>query len=118
MPLRLGQLLTFTFVVISLVFFRSATVGQALDVTRSMFSLHGGFFNYVPWSALDRVEHLMGLSWMGLGCLILLRGPTSFELQKTFRPSWAMVWQCVAMASIACIYVNGVVSRSFVYRDF
>jgi hypothetical protein len=60
----------------------------------------------------------MGLFWMTCGAIVLIRRPTSLDLQRTFRPSWAMVGQCVAMASISFIYVNDVVSRSFVYRDF
>lgn len=114
----IGWFLTFTFVVSSLVFFRSGTVTQAMGILASMFSLRGGFFNYVPWTGLDRAEHIMGVLWMGCGVAVLLRGRNSLELKRDFRPSWVMVAQCVALACISFIYVNGVVSRSFVYRDF
>jgi hypothetical protein len=40
------------------------------------------------------------------------------ELPSTFKPSWSTVTLAVALAVVACVYVNGVVSRSFIYRDF
>ena len=118
MPAGLGWLFTFGFVVISLVFFRSANATQAMQILASMFSLRGGLFNYEPWTGIDRIDQLVGFGWMALGTLIVFRGSSSLDLQKTFKPSWARVAMAVAAAMIACIYVNGVVSRSFVYRDF
>jgi D-alanyl-lipoteichoic acid acyltransferase DltB (MBOAT superfamily) len=118
MPPSLGGLLTFTFVVLSLVFFRSPTASHAVDMLRSMFTLHGGFFNYEPWNGIDHVDQVLGITWMSIAVGIVFWAPNSMELERTFRPSWRMVALTVTMAVIACIYVNGVVSRSFVYRDF
>jgi D-alanyl-lipoteichoic acid acyltransferase DltB (MBOAT superfamily) len=118
MPGALGWLLTFTFVIVALVVFRSNSVAQAAQIIASMFSLRGGFFNYTPWSGIDRVDQLVGIGWMVVGAAIQLRGRTSLELERRFRPSWATVAWAVALAAVSCIYANGVVSRSFVYRDF
>ncbi len=118
MPDSLGWFLTFTFVVCSLVFFRSGSVTQALGTLASMFSVRGGVFSYVPWTGIDHVDHLAGLFWMVCGIAVVIRGRNSLALRRDFRPSWAMVGQCVALACISFIYVNGVISRSFVYRDF
>jgi D-alanyl-lipoteichoic acid acyltransferase DltB (MBOAT superfamily) len=118
MPGPLGWLLTFTFVVVALVFFRAASVTQATEIIASMFSLRGGVFNYEPWSGIGRVDQLLGIGWMLFGVAIQMRGKSSLELQRTFKPSWATVAVAVGLAAVSCIYVNGVVSRSFVYRDF
>jgi alginate O-acetyltransferase complex protein AlgI len=118
MPQPLGWLATFTLVVISLVFFRSSSLTQANHLVQSMFTTTGGLFNYEPWQGIDRVDQLIGLAWMVVGAAILFRAPSSLELQRTFKPSWTFVTATIALALIACIYANGVVSRSFVYHGF
>lgn len=118
MPGPVAWLVTFTFVVISLVFFRSSTATQAVHMVRSMFTLQGGFFNYEPWSGIDHVDQGVGIGWMLFGVVLLCWAPSSMELQRAFKPSWAMVVLTIALAAIAVAYSNGVVSRSFVYRDF
>lgn len=114
----LAWLLTFTFVVVTFVVFNSRNVTQAVHLVESMFSMHNGVFSYQPWTGIDRVDQVTGIGWMLFGIAILYRAPSSTELQRAFRPSWAMVTLTVALAAVACIYTNGVVSRSFVYRDF
>jgi alginate O-acetyltransferase complex protein AlgI len=118
MPESLGWLATFTFVVVSLVFFRSNSVSQATQMVTSMFTVHGGLFSYEPWTGIDRVDQVVGFVWMLFGVGVLFRKGTSMELPSTFKPSWSTVTLAVALAVVACIYVNGVVSRSFIYRDF
>jgi hypothetical protein len=118
MPEPLAWVATFTFVVVSLVFFRSNNVGQATHIVTSMFSVHSGLFSYEPWTGIDRVDQVLGIGWILVGIGILFRAPSSAEMQRTFRPSWSAVALAVALAVVACIYANGVVSRSFVYRDF
>jgi D-alanyl-lipoteichoic acid acyltransferase DltB (MBOAT superfamily) len=117
-PRSLGWLVTFTFVVVSLVFFRSSTASQATHMVTSMFTVQNGYFNYEPWRGIDRVDQVIGIGWMLFGVAILLRAPSSMELQRTFKPSWATAALALGLATVACIYLNGVVSRSFVYRDF
>jgi alginate O-acetyltransferase complex protein AlgI len=118
MPEPLAWLATFVFVIVALVFFRSSSVTQALQVIGSMFSLHGGLFNYEPWMGIDHVDQALGIGWMLFGVGILFRAPSSLELERKFRPSFAGVALALALALVACVYANGVVSRSFVYRDF
>ena len=84
----------------------------------SMFTVQNGYFNYEPWRGIDRVDQVIGIGWMLFGVAILLRAPSSMELQRTFKPSWATAALALGLATVACIYLNGVVSRSFVYRDF
>jgi D-alanyl-lipoteichoic acid acyltransferase DltB (MBOAT superfamily) len=118
MPAPLAWLSTFTFVVVALVFFRAASLAQAWQIVASMFSLRGGLFNYEPWIGIGRVDQVLGIGWILFGLATQVRGKSSLELQRAFRPSWATVTAAVALAVVACIYANGVVSRSFVYRDF
>jgi D-alanyl-lipoteichoic acid acyltransferase DltB (MBOAT superfamily) len=118
MPAALGWLLTFSFVVVSLVFFRSSTTTQAVQIVRSMFSLRGGLLDYSPWSGIEHVDTGVGVCWMLFGIAILVRAPSSMEMERTFKPSWATVAIVLALAIVAVAYANGVVSRSFVYRDF
>jgi D-alanyl-lipoteichoic acid acyltransferase DltB (MBOAT superfamily) len=118
LPAPLAWLLTFAFVVVALVFFRSANMHQALQVVQSMFGFHGGLFSYEPWSGIDRIDQAMGIGWMLCGAAILLRAPNSLELQRRFAPSWAALAISVGLAGISFVYANSVVSRSFVYRDF
>jgi hypothetical protein len=55
---------------------------------------------------------------MLFGIAVLLRAPSSMEMERTFKPSWATVAITLALAIVAVAYANGVVSRSFVYREF
>jgi hypothetical protein len=118
MPAPLGWLVTFTFVVVALAVFRADNLAQAARIVASMFSLRGGLFNYEPWNGIGRVDQLLGVGWMLFGLATQIRGKSSLELQRAFQPSWATAATAVALAVVSCIYVNGVVSRSFVYRDF
>ena len=118
MPAALGWAFTFTLVVVSLVFFRSASIGQGGQILASMFSFRGGLFDYAPWSGIDRIDQLTGIGWMLFGTAIVVRAPSSLQLQRAFKPSWANAAIAILLALIACAYSNGVVSRSFVYRDF
>ncbi len=117
-PEPLAWIATFVFVIVSLVFFRSSSVTQAIHIIGSIFTLHAGLFNYDPWMGIDRVDQVMGIGWMLFGVVLLFRAPSSLELERNFRPSLASVTIAVALALVACLYANGVVSRSFVYRDF
>jgi D-alanyl-lipoteichoic acid acyltransferase DltB (MBOAT superfamily) len=118
MPAPLAWLLTFAFVVVALVFFRASSLTQAAEIVISMFSLRGGLFNYEPWSGIGRVDQLLGIGWMLFGLATQVRGKSSLELERAFQPSWATAAAAVALAVVSCVYANGVVSRSFVYRDF
>jgi D-alanyl-lipoteichoic acid acyltransferase DltB (MBOAT superfamily) len=117
-PGPLAWLATFVLVVVSFVFFKSNSVSQAMHIVTSMFTFQGALFSYDPWTGIDRVDQILGIAWMLLGVAILFRAPSSMELQRTFKPSWSTVVLAVALAAVACIYANGIVSRSFVYRDF
>jgi hypothetical protein len=101
-----------------MVFFRAADVSQATSIVASMFSLRGGLFSYEPWGGIGRVDQVMGAGWMLLGIASQIRGRSSLELEKSFQPSWATVALSVGLAVVSFVYVNGVVSRSFLYRDF
>src|SRR5208283_611409 len=118
MPAPLAWLLTFAFVVVALVFFRASSLTQAAEIVISMFSLRGGLFNYEPWSGIGRVDQLLGIGWMLFGLATQVRGKSSLELERAFQPSWATAAAAVTLAVVSCVYANGVVSRSFVYRDF
>lgn len=109
---------TFTVVVVALVIFRASDMSQAWEVLASMFSLRGGLFDYTPWEGIGRVDQVTGAIWMFFGVSILIKAPSSLELEKRFKPSLVAVAAAIALATIACFYANGVVSRSFLYRDF
>lgn len=118
LPDPLAWLITFVFVVVGFVFLRSASLRQAIDIVASMFAMHGAHFSYEPWTGIDRVEQVTGALWMTLGILSVWRAPSSMQLQRGFRPSWAALAFTVALTLIACMYSNGVVSKSFVYNEF
>jgi len=118
MPGPIAWALTFIFVVITFVFFNSRDLSQAGEIVRSMFSIRTAVFSYEPWLGIDRIDQAAGIVWMLLGTFILYRAPSSQTLQQNFRPSWVTVAATIALAAAALLYTNGVVSRSFVYRDF
>ncbi len=118
LPDPLAWLITFVFVVIGFVFFRSASLRQAADIVGSMFAFHGIRFDYEPWTGIDRVEQVTGALCMTVGVFSIWRAPSSMQLQRDFRPSWVTLVATVALTFAACLYSNGVVSKSFVYNEF
>jgi D-alanyl-lipoteichoic acid acyltransferase DltB (MBOAT superfamily) len=118
MPDYFAWVSSFIFVVVSLVVFRSSSVAQAGQILGSMISARGGILSYDPWSGIDRVDQVMGVAWMLLGLVIVCRPDKSMEVARDFRPSWATVAVTIFLATVSAAYVNGVVSRSFIYRDF
>lgn len=119
LPAPLAWAVTFAFVFSAMVFFRAPDVPQALRMLTSMYTPgFTQFFSYEPWSGIDRVEQLTGLLWMAVGAAVLARGKSSLQLQKSFQPSMPRVAFASVLLLIGLIYANGVVSRSFVYRDF
>jgi alginate O-acetyltransferase complex protein AlgI len=117
-PSPLAWLSTFVFVVASLVFFRSGSVTQALQILGSMFTPHAGWLSYAPWASIEQTDQIVGLGWMLGAVVVVFRAPSSLALQRSFKPSWSRVAFAVGLAVVACIYANGIVSRSFVYREF
>jgi alginate O-acetyltransferase complex protein AlgI len=118
MPAPLAWIATFGFVVISLVFFRSGSVTQAFQILGSMFTPRAGWLNYGPWNSIEQADQMVGLGWMLAGVVGVFCAPSSLQLQRSFKPSWSRVAFAVGLAVIACIYASGLVSRSFVYREF
>jgi len=80
--------------------------------------LRGGLFSFEPWTTINQYDRLIGTGWMLLGVAILIRAPSSQQLQRTFKPSWVSLLLAIILAVVACIYLNSDGSKSFVYRRF
>jgi D-alanyl-lipoteichoic acid acyltransferase DltB (MBOAT superfamily) len=116
MPAALSWVFTASVVVFAFVLFRSASLAQARQVLAGMYAFDGGLFNYEAWSGIGRTEQLIGFWWMLVGlAFVIFEKPGT---RRPFRPSWGSLGIVLALAVIACLYTNGVVSKSFVYRDF
>jgi len=132
-PRLLGWALTMTTILITLVYFRATSVGQANGILAAMFvpshllAVPAWVLTYLPWSALrDHVAsfslfaeasttaHMLG--WIAvLGPLSLLLPPLSAR-PDTLQPSWRMGFAMAGMAWLVLGFIDQ--PRSFLYFAF
>lgn len=112
---RLGRALTFLFFLLSLVLFRSSTVGRAVKMWHSMFDFSN--MNYETIRELVRPDFSLHASILLIVALtvICLTCKNAVKLSISFRPTWVrlaetvlfLTWSILTMARISpFIYFN------------
>jgi D-alanyl-lipoteichoic acid acyltransferase DltB (MBOAT superfamily) len=117
MPNWLGWLLTFSFVNLTLIFFRSSTVGSAMHLISAMLP-HANLFgvaalrNVLPLTPMVLVHPVV----IGIGLAFFFK--TSSELAKAFRPSPAMAGAVAALMLLSLFFMNSSPAKQFLYWAF
>jgi alginate O-acetyltransferase complex protein AlgI len=115
-PKWLGWLLTFLFVAGTLVLFRARDLSTAVLMFGNLIGRGGRgfdvdtFFGSGPAVVRGFVALIASAS-----CLL---GPTSQTLVGKFQASYRRVAWVVAVALIALVFMNSLVAKEFIYRDF
>jgi D-alanyl-lipoteichoic acid acyltransferase DltB (MBOAT superfamily) len=117
MPGWLGWLLTFVFVNVTFVFFRSPTVAAALHLIWSMLpraNLFGtmGLHGVLPLTPLTVVRPV------AIGAVLAFAFKSAPELVKAFRPSLATAGAAAGLIGLALFFINSSPAKQFVYFAF
>ncbi len=107
MPLIMGRILTFLFVLLAWVPFRAETLTQAKGIYLGMFMPQSWTF-----------PRLSGFDWtlFAAGIIITLVFPTMSEVEKKFRPTWVKALLAAALL-ISCMFLF-VKTSPFIYFNF
>lgn len=116
-PAPLGWLLTFSFVVLTLVLFRAGTLTSARNMFASMLGFHGltSFdSDLFIGSGPGAVRAVVAVGAVAL-CFF---APTSHELSTRFSPSLKRAVAIAIIALVASVFMNSLAAKEFIYRDF
>ena len=117
MPDWLGWLLTFAFVNISLVFFRSPNVPSALHLIGTMLP-HRDLLGSSALEGIFSVSSLFSLRPITIGIILAFFFKTSQQMAEKFRPTH-LTAIATAMLLVSCLFfMNSTAAKEFIYFAF
>jgi alginate O-acetyltransferase complex protein AlgI len=117
MPAWLGWLVTFVFVNLTLVFFRSANVPAALHMLNSMLPHNDLLGTAALTDVIPMSLHLL-LRPVALGVVLAFFFKTSQQLAEKFRPSQFTALATATLLLVSMLFMNSTVAKQFVYFAF
>ncbi len=111
MPDWVGIILTFFYVNITWVFFRSPSWTDAMNMLRAMFGMQHGSPDFTLIN-----DFYFAPIW--LISVLLLFGKNSNEWSDQFKPKMSYAWRTVALIWINLIFLNSLLNQEFLYFDF
>jgi len=113
MPFLLSVLLTFNFVNMTWIFFRSDSVSQALNILKSMAGLNltSGFTVLHGIPASEIIIAILSIT-------IVFFAPNSNQISERYRPSIRLVVYMTAIIFTGLLFLNSSTPREFIYFDF
>ena len=117
MPGWLGVALTFGFVNITFVFFRSPGIGPALHLLSRMLP-HANLFGVAALKGVVPFSPTLLLRPVSVGVAAAFLFQTSAELAKAFRPNLSTAGATAALILVSLFFMNSTVVKQFVYFAF
>jgi len=117
MPDWLGWMLTFAFVNVAFIFFRSPSVPAALHMIWSMFP-HVNLFGTMALQAVLPLTLLTLARPIAVGAILAFAFKSAPELVKVFRPSLATAGAAAGLILLALFFINSSPAKQFVYFAF
>jgi D-alanyl-lipoteichoic acid acyltransferase DltB (MBOAT superfamily) len=117
LPAWLGWLLTFVFVDVSFVFFRSPNVPLALHMLNSMLPGRDLFDTAALTGVIPMNVHLL-LKPVAVGVVLAFFFKTSQQLAEKFRPTHITALATAALLLVCLFFMNSTVAKEFVYFAF
>jgi hypothetical protein len=117
LPAWFGWLLTFVFVDVSFVFFRSPNVPLALHMLNSMLP-HADLFSTAALTGVIPMNVHLLLKPVAVGVVIAFFFKTSQQLAEKFRPSHVTALATAALLLVCMLFMNSTVAKEFVYFAF
>ncbi len=121
-PIRLpgwfSWLLTFCFVDIAFIFFRSPTLAAAMQMLHDLFSVHHAL------STSNLTAMRANFSWpifgppIAVGVATAFFGESSEQMAQEFTPTWKTTILSGAALTVAAVFMNSQISATFIYFKF
>ncbi len=117
MPDWLGWLLTFTFVNVAFVFFRSPSIAAALHLLTAMLP-HSPIFATAAVTGVLPLTPLLILRPVTIGVVLAFFFDTSQKLAGAFQPTRVNAFATAALILFSLFFMNSTVAKEFVYFAF
>ena len=117
MPDWAGWLLTFVFVNISFIFFRSPNLGAALHMVKSLLP-HAPLLDRSALSAVLPSTPTLLVKPVAIGVVLAFFFKTSAELAKEFQPHPVTAGAVLCLVVVCFYFLNSTVAKTFVYFAF
>ena len=113
----LGWLLTFVFVSISFVFFRSANVPAATHMLNAMLP-HAHPLGIAALKGVLPITPYLVLRPVTIGVVLAFFFKTSQQLAERLRPTHATAFATATLILLCMFFMNSTVAKEFVYFAF
>jgi D-alanyl-lipoteichoic acid acyltransferase DltB (MBOAT superfamily) len=117
MPAWLGWLMTFVFVNISFVFFRSANVPSALHMLGAMLP-HANPFGSAALKGVLPITPYLVLRPVAIGIVLAFFFKTSQQFAERFRPTHVTALVTATLFLVSVFFMNSTMAKEFVYFAF
>ncbi len=118
LPGWFSWLITFCFVDVAFIFFRSPSLTVAMQMVHDLFSVHHVF------GLANLTEMRANFSWpifgppIALGLVAAFFGPSSEQMAQEFKPTWKTALLSGAALTVAAVFMNSQISAAFIYFKF
>ena len=117
MPDWSGWLLTFVFVNISFVFFRSPNAGFAVHLLGAMLP-HAHLFGTAALKGVLPLTPFLIVRPVTIGVILAFFFKTSQKMSEAFRPTYATAFATAALMLLSMFFMNSTIAKEFVYFAF
>jgi D-alanyl-lipoteichoic acid acyltransferase DltB (MBOAT superfamily) len=117
MPRYAGWSLTFLFVHVAWVFFRSPDFSTASAMLEGMVGF-GGLSGFGRFAAIDRPTQLLCLAIMAPAAIAAFAARNSGGWSRAFSPGWRTALATAVMLFLGTLYLNSSLPKEFLYFDF
>lgn len=117
MPDWLGWFVTFVFVNITFVFFRSPTVPMALHLLRSMLP-HADLLGTSALKGVLPITPILIVRPIVIGVVLAFYFRTSQDIAKHYTLNYRTIMATAALFAVSIFYMNSTVAKEFVYFAF
>jgi hypothetical protein len=117
MPAWLGWLVTFVFVNLTLVFFRSANVPSALHMLAALLP-HANPLGTAALKGVLPITPYLVLRPVTIGVVLAFFFKTSQQLAERLRPTHATAFATATLILLCMFFMNSTVAKEFVYFAF
>lgn len=117
LPAGLGWLLTFVFVNISFVFFRSPNVPLALHMLKCMLP-HAQLLGVAALKGVLPITPYLVLRPVTIGIVLAFLFKTSQQLAESFRPTHITALATASLLLLCIFFMNSTVPKEFIYFAF
>jgi D-alanyl-lipoteichoic acid acyltransferase DltB (MBOAT superfamily) len=117
MPDQLGWLLTFVFVNVSFVFFRSPNIASALHLLAAMLP-HAHLFSTVALKGVLPITPFLIFRPVTIGVILAFFYKTSQQVAEAFPLTHLTAFAAAAIILLSLFYMNSTAAKEFVYFAF